>query len=204
MMRPSASEFNPSHNNPSERAGTLRPHDPRVLQRGRGSPRRLRHDQAVHVSGRPQVERGPGLEGESAGHAAAAQTGLDLVSGGRLLLCLARSPSATGGQSRRCCWPTSVISASRDSVPSCPSWTTSPETTASSAGTKPQPRQDTTLCCPSSLSPVHPHCLLSFLSVSCPPRLSPVGFLQNRIELSSNGGGCSVPAVAYRAYNKKR
>lgn len=46
-----------------KRAGALRQHDPCVLQRGGRGPRRLRHDQTVHVSGRPQVERRPGLKG---------------------------------------------------------------------------------------------------------------------------------------------
>lgn len=48
----------------SNRAGALRQHDPGVLQRGGGGPRGLRHDQTVHVSGRPQVEGRPGLEGK--------------------------------------------------------------------------------------------------------------------------------------------
>lgn len=47
------------------RAGTLWQHDPCLLQGGRGRAGRLRHDQAVHVSGRPQVERRPGLKGEA-------------------------------------------------------------------------------------------------------------------------------------------
>lgn len=58
---------------------------------------------------------------------------------------MVRSPSATGGRSPLCCWPTSAISALMDSVRSCPDWRASPESTGSSAGTKPPPRQELTV-----------------------------------------------------------
>ena len=56
-----------------------------------------------------------------------------------------RSPLATGGRFQLCCWPTSVTSGVTVCAPSCPNWRTSPESTASSAGTKPPPRYEVTV-----------------------------------------------------------
>lgn len=51
-----------------------------------------------------------------------------------------RLPLATGGPFQLFCWPTSVTSGATVCALSCPSWRTSPGSTASWAGTKPLPR----------------------------------------------------------------
>lgn len=72
-----------------------------------------------------------------------------------------RSPLAMGGQFQPFYWPTSVISGVMVCAPSCPNWRTSPESTDSSAGTKPLPRQDVIAFCLCVFFMGHKYCFSS-------------------------------------------
>lgn len=72
-----------------------------------------------------------------------------------------RLPWATGDQFRLFYWPTSVISSVMVCAPSCPNWRTSPESTDSSAGTRPLPRQDVIAFCFCIFFMGHKYCFTS-------------------------------------------